>query len=144
MIIKKRAQAILIERGRLLMVRHFDTTIGEQYWCLPGGGIEQGEQPEQAVVRELQEETGLTVRIAAHLGEQHFAGVSQGYAGTVTFVVEAVGGTLTLGYDPEHADWDVKFLQEVAWLPIDGPLLDKLERYFFKKYRNDLKGCLRK
>lgn len=139
MIIKKRAQAILIEHGRLLMVRHFDTTIGQHYWCLPGGGIEQGELPEQAVVRELQEETGLTVRITDHLGEQHFAGVSQGYAGTVTFAAVAVAGTLALGYDPEHADWDVKFLQEVAWRPIDGALMDKLERYFFRKRKVTLR-----
>jgi ADP-ribose pyrophosphatase YjhB (NUDIX family) len=34
-------------------------------WTLPGGGVGQGEHPADAVVREFQEETGLTVRITA-------------------------------------------------------------------------------
>ncbi|AGL14538.1 NUDIX hydrolase [Actinoplanes sp. N902-109] len=34
-------------------------------WTLPGGGVEQGEHPDAAVVREFQEETGLRVRITA-------------------------------------------------------------------------------
>lgn len=133
MIIKKRAQAIIIEQGKLLMVRHFDTTIGKHYWCLPGGGIEPGESAEQAVVRELLEETCLDIRIKRRIGEERFYGVTHGYTAAVTFTAEVVGGTLALGFDPEHADWRIKFLQEVAWRPIDSDLLDKLETYFFRK-----------
>jgi 8-oxo-dGTP diphosphatase len=133
MITKTRAQALVIEKGRILMVRHFDVYVGREYWCLPGGGIEAGEVPEQAVVRELAEETGLTVRIKKYLGRQVLPGVTQGYNATETYEVEVVGGKLALGYDPEHVDWSVKFLQEVRWLPLEGELLNRLDRLFMRE-----------
>jgi 8-oxo-dGTP diphosphatase len=129
---RTRAQALLIEQGRILMVRHFDVYIGREYWCLPGGGVEAGELPEQAVIRELAEETGLNCRVKSYLGRQELPLVSQGYASTETFIVEVLGGELALGYDPEHSDWQVKFLQEVCWIPLDGDLVMRLNRYFFK------------
>lgn len=60
---KDRAAVILIHKGRLLcMWRHKN---GEEYFCLPGGGIESGERPAQTAVRELQEET--TIELAGAL-----------------------------------------------------------------------------
>ena len=44
---------------RLLLVRLSDMTTHPGWWTLPGGGIEFGEHPEDAAVRELREETGL-------------------------------------------------------------------------------------
>jgi ADP-ribose pyrophosphatase YjhB (NUDIX family) len=47
------------DQGRVLLVqRSIPPRQGE--WCLPGGFMELGETPESAVLRELQEETGLT------------------------------------------------------------------------------------
>ncbi|MDM5433641.1 NUDIX domain-containing protein [Bacillus hominis] len=41
---------------------------GEKYWSLPAGAIEPGETPEEAVVREVWEETGLKVRVKKEKG----------------------------------------------------------------------------
>ena len=51
--------------GRTLLARNSDASEFPGLWTLPGGGVEQGEHPDDAVVREFAEETGLTVRIGA-------------------------------------------------------------------------------
>lgn len=63
--------------------------------ALPGGHVEYGESPEEAVVREAREETGLDVEITAFLG-WHFER-NPGYPGPMVsfmFATRAVGGRL--------------------------------------------------
>lgn len=48
------------EQGRLLLVRR-GTEPGKGRWSVPGGRVEPGETPREAVVREVLEETGLRV-----------------------------------------------------------------------------------
>jgi ADP-ribose pyrophosphatase YjhB (NUDIX family) len=50
------------ERDRLLLARVSSDVSSAGRWTLPGGGLEWGERPEDGVLRELEEETGLTAR----------------------------------------------------------------------------------
>ncbi len=46
------------EAGRILLCRMAPSIIAGEVWTLPGGGLQFGESPETAVLRELDEETG--------------------------------------------------------------------------------------
>lgn len=59
---------ILHCQGKYFMQKRIDTGVWGNLWEFPGGRIEAGESPEQAIVREFMEETGLSVRVAGDLG----------------------------------------------------------------------------
>ena len=53
------------DKKQILLIQRRDIPV----WVLPGGGIDPGETPEEAVVREVLEETGLQVRIVRAIAE---------------------------------------------------------------------------
>ncbi|MCK8676811.1 NUDIX hydrolase [Streptomyces lichenis] len=61
------AYAVCVEDGRILLARWVDRS-GAREWTLPGGGVEHGEDPYDAVLREVAEETGHTAEVTALLG----------------------------------------------------------------------------
>lgn len=52
-------KGVLVRRGRVLLLRN-----GRGEWELPGGRLDDGEAPEEALVREIREETGLSAAVA--------------------------------------------------------------------------------
>lgn len=58
---RTRAAGIVIKDGKLLVIRRINN--GTEYYAFPGGGKEEGESLEQAVVREIDEETTLKVNV---------------------------------------------------------------------------------
>ena len=54
--------------GKLLLVRQFRKAVGKELLEIPAGGIDPGESPEEAVKREMREETGYLPRKVEPLG----------------------------------------------------------------------------
>lgn len=61
------AAAVIVEQGRLLLVRRAADQPLPGFWELPGGKVEQGESLEGCLVRELDEELGVRATVGAVL-----------------------------------------------------------------------------
>ena len=72
------------DRSKLLLIKRSDLPI----WVLPGGGIEEGEDPKEAAVREVWEETGLKVDLNKLVSEY----VPKNSLSSKTYIFEGVSG----------------------------------------------------
>jgi 8-oxo-dGTP diphosphatase len=97
--------AVTDPKGRILFVAQQKGPFGG-HWLLPGGGVEPGESADEAIVREIQEETGMTMRnirfVAVYEMRGHWTGgdyhiMMMGFTGTAEgeippdFVGDGVG-----------------------------------------------------
>lgn len=66
------SRVIIIHENKILLIHRIKE--GKEYYVLPGGKIEYGETPEEAAIREVKEETSLTIEIEKLLWEhsEHF------------------------------------------------------------------------
>jgi 8-oxo-dGTP diphosphatase len=73
------AAAIALHDDRVLVVRRSETeTFLPSHWSIPCGKIEKGERPEEAVLRELKEETGLDGEDVQFVGQTFFRSLWDG------------------------------------------------------------------
>ncbi|MCX6661547.1 MAG: NUDIX hydrolase [Euryarchaeota archaeon] len=94
---------ILIETGSILLIQRKHSPF-QGSWALPGGFVEYGEKTEDALIREMSEETGLKIKIRALLGVYSDPSRDpRGHTVTVVYLVEPVGGVVNAGDDAMSA-----------------------------------------
>ena len=123
--------AIVLHEGRVLLVKRGHAP-GLGLWSVPGGLVDLGESTVDAARREVEEETGLKVRIAGLVGV--LDRVTRDAEGRVRYhwvlidylaVPESIE-TLTAGSDAAEVRWVT--IDEVERLPITEGLVDMIRR----------------
>jgi ADP-ribose pyrophosphatase YjhB (NUDIX family) len=82
-------------------------------WALPAGYMDADELPEEAIAREIAEETGLTIRILGLLGIAPLAGWTERRGILLLYRAEPVGGELAAGDDVSDVCWFER--HEIPW-----------------------------
>jgi 8-oxo-dGTP diphosphatase len=90
--------------GRLLLIKRGHEP-GKGLWSIPGGRVEPGETDEQAVIREVREETGLVVQPGRLIGAVRRPAPAGAMLDIRDYAATMTGGTLAAGDDADDARW---------------------------------------
>ena len=102
------------DEGRLLLIKRGHEP-GAGLWSLPGGRIEPGETDTEALVREMREETGLTVKVGRRLGSVRRPGLGGDVIDISDYAATIISGRLTPDDDAADARWvDTAELESMA------------------------------
>ncbi len=118
----KRAVGIVIKDDKILLIRRFrsgsDWTNG-WYFVFPGGGVEEGETPEEGCIREMKEELSLDVKINKLLFVMHNPAKVYNFDGRDEYfylITDFSGKVLLGGPEKERMNENDQF--HLEWTPI--------------------------
>ena len=97
------------------------------WWEFPGGKVEEGELPQQALVREIREELTAEIEVGERIGTIEYD-YPEFHLSMECFWAKVVSGHLELK-EAEDARWLLADeLEEVKWLPADLELIDPIKQ----------------
>lgn len=119
--------AAIIRDGNQIFATQRGYGAYKDWWEFPGGKIESGETPEEALIREIREELTATISV-----DQFLVTVECDYPefhlSMDCFWCSLVGGNLKL-LEHEAARWlPLSDLRQVKWLPADVLVIDEIEK----------------
>lgn len=127
--------ALVDAAGRVLVARRSRPATLAGLWEFPGGKVEQGEAPDAALLRELDEELGVGVRLGTPVpGPVDDPRTPAGAWPLASGVMAVWLGTLTRGVplplqDHDELRWvDPRAWEALPWVPADRPIADAVAR----------------
>lgn len=95
---------IFNEKGEFLMVRFAKDVNPSEAWIFPGGRLDEGDKPEDALVREIKEETNLDVEVGPPCGVSMW-GKEEDHRYAVFFICTLLRGEVKLCKEHQEYRW---------------------------------------
>jgi inorganic pyrophosphatase len=108
---RHRAAVFVIDKDKVLLFYRLKN--GQEYYAVPGGGVEPDETPKQAAVRELKEETNLDITLGEKIGEFEEDGNHQYF-----YIAKSWSGTLKFGGEELERQSPTN-VYRLEWVPIE-------------------------
>lgn len=124
---RNRSLALVVRDSKILMIHTY--RFNRYIFELPGGGIEEGETPEQAAIRELKEECGLDGVVCRPLNVLHSQKGSKEYVSLIDVPEQQEP---VVGMDPEIAEGEEQAIKAVCWKALQE--LSEKDRAFLWSY----------
>jgi len=118
--------AVIMKNDNVLICRRAKDDDAGLLWEFPGGKMEEGETPEECIIREIKEELDLDIKVTGIMAETDYY-----YNKRVHFTffqAEITGGDMKLLVH-DDAKWvDIDTLTDYEFFPADQPVVDMLMR----------------
>lgn len=124
--IRETARGVIVRDNELLLIRRTRQNAegGIDNWLsIPGGGLESDETPQQAVVRELQEELGLVVKIDSFLTTQDVPSEESRHYYFLCSIIEGEPRILEQSEEYERMQGEIPNTYAVEWTNLNSPKL---------------------
>ena len=118
--------AILQKEDKILIARKKQGKPLAGYFEFPGGKIEEGETPEESLIRELMEEMNIKIAVKEYIGESVYDYGNNKVISLLGYTAEIIDGEIKLS-DHDIYEWvTLEQINNYKIAPADIPLIDKL------------------
>ena len=119
--------AILQKEDKILIARKKQGKPLAGYFEFPGGKIEEGETPEESLIRELMEEMNIKIAVKEYIGESVYDYGNNKVISLLGYTAEIIDGEIKLS-DHDIYEWvTLEQINNYKIAPADIPLINKLK-----------------
>ena len=123
--------AILQKEDKILIARKKQGKPLAGYFEFPGGKIEEGETPEESLIRELMEEMNIKIAVKEYIGESVYDYGNNKVISLLGYTAEIIDGEIKLS-DHDIYEWGtLEQINNYKIAPADIPLINKLKWNYF-------------
>lgn len=119
--------AILKKEDKILIAKKREGKPIAGMWEFPGGKIEEGETPEESLIRELREEMDIKIKVKEYVGESIYDYGDGKVISLKGFTAEIVEGDIKLTDHDEYKWVTLEEIYNYKVAPADIPLISKIQ-----------------